>query len=276
MTIIATIFLIFSFFVTGAQIESTYLFGMMGQELSTTAMSCGLLYYSMSEKQNNDKLIFAFMISVGLLGGKSKMFAEVFVILFILFFLQKKLRLFSFKTLLVFFTLLVGAIFVAWVKFDQYYVTGMSDEGLVRPMMYKTSLFVLRDYFPFGSGFGTFATETSRVFYSTLYAKYQLWGIWGLEKGDASFAADTYYPSLAQFGVVGVGLFVAFWRKRFLEIEKESIERYKLGLFVMMALLGDAIADSTYVSNRGIMMWIILGLLISGSIKNNDEAYANK
>ena len=138
-------------------------------------------------------------------------------------------------------------------------------------MMYKTGFLIFRDYFPFGSGFGTFATEASRVYYSSLYGKYGLWGIWGLEEGGASFVSDTFYPSIAQFGIVGLLIFISFWRKRFLEFSADSLERYKIGLFVVIVLLGDAIADSTYVSNRGVMMWIILGLLISGSIKKVDD-----
>ena len=140
-------------------------------------------------------------------------------------------------------------------------------------MMYKTGFLIFRDYFPFGSGFGTFATEASRVYYSSMYGKYGLWGIWGLKEGEASFAADTFYPSIAQFGIVGLFIFISFWRKRFLDFSSESLERYKIGLFVAIALLGDAIADSTYVSNRGVMMWIILSLLVSGSIKKVDNTY---
>ena len=273
VTIFSTSFLILSFLVTGASIESTYLFDMRGQEFATTSLSCGMLFYSMSRKKNNDKVIFALMLAVGLLGGKSKMFAETFVILLILFFVKEKMKLVSIKSFFICLVLFVGAILVTWVKFDQYYVTGISDESLARPMMYKTGYLIFRDYFPFGSGFGTFATEASRVYYSSLYGKYELWGIWGLKDGEASFAADTFYPSIAQFGIIGLFIFISFWRKRFLEFSADSLERYKIGLFVAIALLGDAIADSTYVSNRGVMMWIVLGLLVSGSIKKVDNIY---
>lgn len=271
VAIFSTLFLVLSFLLTGAKIESTYLFDMRGQEFATTSLSCGMLFYSMSRKKNNDKVIFAVMLGVGLLGGKSKMFAEAFVILLILFFVKEKMKLCSIKSFFICLVLLVGAIFVAWVKFDQYYVTGISDESLARPMMYKTGFLIFLDYFPFGSGFGTFATEASRVYYSSLYGKYGLWGIWGLEEGGASFVSDTFYPSIAQFGIVGLLIFISFWRKRFLEFSADSLERYKIGLFVVIVLLGDAIADSTYVSNRGVMMWIVLGLLISGSIKKVDD-----
>ena len=72
------------------------------------------------------------------------------------------------------------------------------------------SIEILADYFPFGSGFATYGTFASGVHYSDIYAQYGMDNIYGLTKSYYSFVADTYYPSLAQFGVVGVCLFFLF------------------------------------------------------------------
>ena len=50
------------------------------------------------------------------------------------------------------FVLIVAVLVVTWTKFDVYYVSGLSNDQLARPMTYKTSLQILWDYFPFGSG----------------------------------------------------------------------------------------------------------------------------
>ncbi len=69
---------------------------------------------------------------------------------------------------------------VTWTKFDTYYVSGLSNDELARPMTYKTSLVILGDYFPFGPGMGTFACNGAWKFYSPLYYEYNLNTIWGL------------------------------------------------------------------------------------------------
>src|SRR5699024_8630698 len=77
--------------------------------------------------------------------------------------------------------------------------------------LYATSFKIFGDYMPFGCGLGTFATHASRVDYSPIYGEYGIDYIWGLSKSYSAFISDTYYPSLAEFGVVGLVLFVLFW-----------------------------------------------------------------
>lgn len=63
---------------------------------------------------------------------------------------------------------------ITWTRFDTYYVSGLSNDELARPMTYKTSLRILWDYLPFGSGMGSFACNGAWKFYSPLYYKYNL------------------------------------------------------------------------------------------------------
>ena len=78
-------------------------------------------------------------------------------------------------------------------------------------MLYVTAPQILYDYFPFGSGFASYGTYSSGVYYSKIYSDYGIDGIWGMTKSYYNFIADTFYPSLAQFGVIGVCLFFIFW-----------------------------------------------------------------
>ena len=66
-----------------------------------------------------------------------------------------------------------AGLFFAWSRFDGYFITGMSNENLARPMMYKTAPKVFVDYFPFGPGLGTFGPSASaKDYYSPLYYEY--------------------------------------------------------------------------------------------------------
>ena len=69
-----------------------------------------------------------------------------------------------------------------------------------RPAMMLTSIQILYDYFPFGSGLASFGTFASAEYYSPTYAVYGLDHLWGLSKEMPTFICDAFYPELAQFG----------------------------------------------------------------------------
>ena len=77
--------------------------------------------------------------------------------------------------------------------------------------LYYFSVRIFRDYIPFGSGFASYGTYASGEYYSPIYAKYSMKHMHGLNEADPNFIADTYYPALAQFGLVGLFLFFLFW-----------------------------------------------------------------
>lgn len=77
---------------------------------------------------------------------------EVVCFIGFVYFVKNRLNFKSLKTMLYVFVLIVAVLVVTWTKFDVYYVSGLSNDQLARPMTYKTSLQILWDYFPFGSG----------------------------------------------------------------------------------------------------------------------------
>ena len=137
---------------------------------------------------------------------------------------------------------------------------------MARFVLYATSFLVFRDYFPFGSGFGSFATFASGAYYSSIYKEYGIDGVWGISKSYHSFISDTYYPSLAQFGVVGVVLFLLFWiyllKKAFQYLRVTSDMRLmNLAMIVIAFFAIENIADATFTSNRGLYFMMFLGVI---------------
>lgn len=64
----------------------------------------------------------------------------------------------------------------------------------------------MKDYFPFGSGFGTFGTEIAAQYYSPLYYRYGLSSFWALTEGGSELT-DCYWPAVgAEMGLFGVVL----------------------------------------------------------------------
>ena len=148
-----------------------------------------------------------------------------------------------------------------------YTVNGI-DEGAARTYMYITSLKVFEDYFPLGPGFGTFGTDSAAKYYSPLNYQYDLNNIWGLNPDDdtagTTFYSDTFYPLLAQFGVIGVVLFFLFLKKRWVDgTNLENEDMYKLFIFIFVYILIQCIAENTFTGANGLPILLILGFILS-------------
>ena len=148
-----------------------------------------------------------------------------------------------------------------------YTVNGI-DEGAARTYMYLTSIKVFEDYFPFGPGFGTFGTDSAAKYYSPLNYHYDLNNIWGLNPDDdiagTSFYSDTFYPLLAQFGVVGLVLFFLFLKRRWVEGRNLGNDNmYKLFIFIFVYVLIQCIAENTFTGANGLSLMLMLGFVLS-------------
>ena len=105
--------------------------------------------------------------------------------------------------------------------------------------------------------------------------------VWGLTRGGWYFVADTYYPSLAQFGIVGVCLFILFWiylfQKSFVFLNKTNIIQYFV-IFVLSAgfLFIENVADASFTSNRGFFIMMFLGVLLSTQKAKYQELVAEQ
>ena len=167
------------------------------------------------------------------------------------------------------FALIIAAV---WQKINLYFIQGLdpnSEKDLIaRFVLSATSFEIFRDYFPFGSGFASFATFSSGEYYSDIYVKYGIENIWGLSKEFHSYVADTYYPSLAQFGIVGVVLYLSFWiyiiKRALLYFQSSQLIKYTLVTMLIIAYFAiESTTDSTYTTHRGFFIMMLLGFSLA-------------
>lgn len=244
---------------TNNQVETE--FPVLGQ----LAICTGMSYYLLSKPTKRNKYIALLFVFTGLLAPKMKFVGEVVFFIGILFFLKRRLNFHSQKTIAFVFILMIAAMILTWEKFNIYYVEGWENEALARPMTYKTSLKILWDYFPLGSGMGTFGTNAAWKIYSPLYPKYGLDQIWGLNKGGG-FICDAFYPTLAEFGIIGVILFCVFWKRRLVEINHiNDMRHYHVALMAFFCLAIESTADSSYLSGKGMGYFMLLGICLNAN-----------
>lgn len=234
-------------------------------EFSRNSIVCALLYYYFSTESRRAVIITLLIMTSGLLSLKSKFFGEYILMVALFLLVKKKVNFKSVKAICIEVILLVVVLFFTWTKFSFYYIEGFKDSSqeLARPISYITSLKIFVDYFPFGSGFATFSSNAAGVYYSPLYYKYNIDGVWGLSPDNPAFLADAFYPLLAQFGIVGVLLFCVFWRRRFSQIQNiNMLKYYRLAIMASLCLLIESVGDTSYLSSPGIAYFLILALCL--------------
>lgn len=244
--------------------------------LGQIALCCAMIYYIFSKQTARNRNIAIIIMLLGLLSGKSKYFGECVCFIALVVFVKNKINFTSASTLLKVMALGAVVIFFTWTKFNAYYVEGFQEdaEAMARPATYETGLTIMfKDYIPFGSGLGSFGVAAAAKEYSPLYYKYHLDTIWGLDPANPMFLADAFYPTLAEYGIVGLIFFLIFWKRRLWEANKiQNIVYYRMALMCILALALESTADSSYLSGKGMGYFMILALCLnSARTKNNME-----
>lgn len=246
-------------------------FGVENATIGQACFQCGLLYIFFKGDKKKHLYIGVLIVTLGLLSGKSKFFGEYVMFIGLIFFLKNKFRLDNLLTYIQVGVLLIAILFFTWYKFNAYYVEGFQEDNtaqmMARPATYTTATTIIfKDYIPFGSGLGTFATNAAAQYYSPLYYKYGLSDIWGLYPENPMFLADAFFPTLAEFGIVGIIFFLWFWVRRYKDINKiDNFLIYKIALMCMLALFLEGTADTSYLSGKGMGYFMLLAMALRGS-----------
>lgn len=233
--------------------------------LGQLAICTGMSWYLLTEDTKRNRYIALALVLTGMFAPKFKFMGELVCFIAFVFFVKKQLNFKSPKTVFFAVVLVVAVLVVTWTRFDVYYVSGLSNDQLARPMTYKTSLQILWDYFPLGSGMGSFACNGAWKFYSPLYYEYNLNEVWGLDEGGG-FICDAYYPTLAQFGIVGVFFFCWFWKRRLVAFNQiVDMRYYRIAMITFCCLAIEQTADSSWLSGKGMGYCMLIALCLNAN-----------
>lgn len=234
--------------------------------LGQLAICTGMAWYLFTKNSKRNRYIAVALVLTGMVAPKFKFMGEVVCFIAFVFYVKNRLNFKSPKTIIYCLLIITIILTVTWARVDVYYVSGLQNEELARPMSYKTSLKILYDYFPFGSGMGSFACNGAWKFFSPLYYKYNLTGIWGLSPEMGYFICDAYYPTLAQFGIVGVFFFCWFWKRRLVAFNQiEDMRYYRVAMLTFCCLAIEQTADSSWLSGKGMGYCMLIALCLNAN-----------
>lgn len=248
----------------------------------TIIFSC-MMYYLYCSINNEGKIsktdivIALIFLSIGLLCLRAKYYGiYVLYLYFIYLYKPGVLRKFSMKHAIGLITLLMVVVAVSWHKIQYYFISGNSNsfdptvvESFARPVLYVTGFQILFDFFPFGTGLASFATAASSQYYSDVYYYYGIDKVHGLAPNlDFDFICDAFYPSLAQFGVFGLALFIYFWLHTYNYLRlliRENVDKYRypfiIGSLIICFILIESTAATTFTHNIGLIVMTLYGLI---------------
>ena len=133
----------------------------------------------------------------------------------------------------------------------------------------------MKDYFPLGSGLGTFGTQSAATYYSPLYYRYGLNTYWALKEGGSELT-DCYWPAVgAELGIIGIILMVTLifvFSKRF--IQSANHKKYYMIAFLtyVIYLLVSSTATGIYTSYLTAGFLVICMAIIN---TKEEEKYGN-
>lgn len=140
-----------------------------------------------------------------------------------------------------------------------------------RFLLYKYGLETAFKYFPHGSGFATFGSNMSVVYYSQLYYEYGIANRWGMSQNSPMFLNDNYWPMvIGQFGFIGLIFFGVLFYAIFRVMQKSKIERVKKAIIIsaFVYLMIHSLGSSTPATSSAVTMMIIIALTLKASESN--------
>lgn len=261
---------------------------------SITFISSLVYYYCSLDEQKHlslrDLIVVVSMLTFGLLCGRSKYFGQYILVMTMLFYYQPQMfSQITLKRVVVGICIFALVIVAAWQKIHYYFIQGLEDvlsqgsledlsESFARPLLYITGGQILYDYFPFGSGMASFGSYASATSYSSLYFDYGLDKVWGLSPSYSEFICDAYYPTLCQFGVVGICLFIYFWRwiirglnHQDSQLKQDFRHRYVISFGLLAFIFIESVGSTFFIQATGAQVMMLLGLICTPYAQNKEN-----
>ncbi|WP_297157455.1 O-antigen ligase [uncultured Ellagibacter sp.] len=164
-------------------------------------------------------------------------------------------------TVFLYLILVIGVLFLGADQMKFYF----GDTTSARYLLQSNSMQIAQSFFPFGSGFGTYASYMSGEYYSPLYYLYGLSGVYGLSPDYHAFVSDSFWPTvIGQFGFFGLALFTLLIGTFFYSfVSRSRSHRVPVGAYVIIPLyyLILSTADASFFNFYGPFYALVMAIV---------------
>jgi len=201
------------------------------------------------------------MVLMLLLSGKEKSYGAILV--FILFYymivhrkVQTKIRYILYMA--------VPVVLLAWDKIYYYYVQGHGKYA--KSIMTSTAFKVAKDYFPIGTGFGTFGSTYAKQHYSPVYYLYGIADNPELGVESKQYLTDLFWPILfGETGVMGTILYCGLILLLFVQIQRVyfySKKKYFLLIYMFIFMMMTTFSEAGFMQPMVMVFAFIMGTVL--------------
>ena len=201
------------------------------------------------------------MIVMLILCGKEKAYGAIiaFAVLYYLIVkrkVQTKVRYFLY--------LAVPIFLLAWDKIYYYYVEGHGR--FAKSLMTGSALQIALDYFPIGTGFGTFGSTYAKQYYSPVYMIYGLADHPELGENSRLYLTDQFWPILlGENGVLGTIIYCGLLLLLFAQIQRVFYyqkKKYFLLIYLYVFLLMTTFSEAGFMQPMVMIYAVVMGILL--------------
>lgn len=214
-------------------------------------------------------IAIALILWASSLRSRAIAFAVCYVAFAFWFFYMKDKRVKKINVLYLMPIAIVGLV-LGWEQLVFYFTT----DTQARSMLLRYSIVTMKDYFPLGSGFGTYGSDIAKTHYSVLYERYGFLDVYGIGKVHTDYLNDNYWPMImGQFGVIGTILVVAILfllYKRMIDAVIKNKYLYFSTLCMMGFLVVSSIASKSYSEFSMIPIFLLHGIFVQREKSNSD------
>lgn len=201
------------------------------------------------------------MLLLLLLSGKEKAYGSILIFI-ILYYLvvhrkvQTKIRYILYMA--------VPIALLAWDKIYYYYVVGQGR--FAKSVMSAIAFRIAKDYFPLGTGFGTFGSTYAAKQYSPVYGLYGIAEHPELGEETRNYLTDQFWPLLlGENGVLGTILYLGLILVLFLQIQRVyyyNKKKYLLLIYLLVFMLMTTFTETGFMQPMVMIYAFVMGILL--------------
>lgn len=201
------------------------------------------------------------MVAMLALSGKEKAYGAILV--FGLFYylivhrkVQTKIRYILYMA--------IPIVLLAWDKIYYYYVQGHGRYA--KSIMTSTSLKITKDYFPIGTGFGTFGSTYAKQMYSPVYYLYGIADNPELGVQSKQYLTDLFWPILlGETGVLGTIIYCGLILVLFVQIQRVYFynkKKYFLLIYMFIFMLMTTFTEAGFMQPMVMVFAFVMGIVL--------------
>ena len=172
---------------------------------------------------------------------------------------------------------------IGYPQYQNYFVNGVTaNRGTApRQLFWQGGLRLFQEYFPYGTGFGTFGSSTAATNYSQLYYILEFNTVTGMQPTNTKYLNDTFWPMIfTQLGLIGMIPYILLMIIIFYDIYRNAKRsgnlyvRFAAYLYIANVLFSSI--QSSYPCNNSMVMMTFIATLMPYCVIANRERAAGE